>query len=515
MFQLAKQKLVDRRVIAFCCLFLFGELDLVCLAEDSADSLAIASTHLERVKPDAVKDTNELLVSLEQYLGEMNSENSQTKELKLNSAGRPLILEDSKGVVHKSSQIKIGWRKISLKSPKIFRRKVIGPFASFESAQRISLLLKEDGVPNFIARPSDWEIWVSQSTHLPQGLKFKLIEEKFISELTPVLKLGFGEYPLSKKVFIRAPDGLIWRGGIYQGPFLLKPDAYGTWTFIEKIPIEKYLLGVLPHEIGASSPPAALAAQAVLARTWALANSKRFEIDGYHLCSDTQCQVYKNPEKANKAVALAISDTSGKVLKWNGKPINAVYHATNGGISAAGHEAWSMSAVPYLRTFLDGSSRWKKQFSLPIQNDYQVKRLLSARDGAYGNGHRLFRWKRTLTAEQIKYKLNFAENETPISIEVLERGPSGRALALEIKADQETSSVVLRLDAIRKNLNVLPSTLFFVEKVEEGVWEFSGGGFGHGAGLSQAGAIDLALRGWNARKILKYYYPGTTYESFK
>ena len=55
----------------------------------------------------------------------------------------------------------------------------------------------------------------------------------------------------------------------------------------------------------------------------------------------------------------------------------------------------------------------------------------------------------------------------------------------------------------------------YTDGKEEGVWEFSGGGFGHGAGLSQAGAFDLALRGWTARKILKYYYPGTTYESFK
>ena len=252
-----------------------------------------------------------------------------------------------------------------------------------------------------------------------------------------------------------------------------------------------------------------------MARTWALTNSKRFEIDGYHLCSDTQCQVYKNPANANKRVRVAISETSGKVLKWKGTPINAVYHATNGGISAAGHEAWSMKPVPYLRTFLDGSSRWNKQFSLPIQKDLLIKRLLSKRDGAYGNGHRLFRWKRTLSAEKIKYKLGFAENDVPKSIQVLERGPSGRVLSLEIKGNKESSSLVFHLDAIRRNLNVLPSSLFVVQKVEEGVWEFSGGGVGHGAGLSQAGAIDLALRGWTARKILKYYYPGTTYESFK
>ena len=77
--------------------------------------------------------------------------------------------------------------------------------------------------------------------------------------------------------------------------------------------------------------------------------------------------------------------------------------------------------------------------------------------------------------------------------------------------EKESSSLVFRLDAIRRNLNVLPSTLFVVQKVEEGVWEFSGGGFGHGVGLSQAGAIDLAFRGWTTEQILRHYYPSAIY----
>jgi SpoIID/LytB domain protein len=69
--------------------------------------------------------------------------------------------------------------------------------------------------------------------------------------------------------------------------------------------------------------------------------------------------------------------------------------------------------------------------------------------------------------------------------------------------------VVLRRDAIRRSLRQLPSTLFVVEPQGAGRWRFVGGGFGHGAGLSQAGAIDLADRGWSLAAILKHYYPGT------
>ena len=72
--------------------------------------------------------------------------------------------------------------------------------------------------------------------------------------------------------------------------------------------------------------------------------------------------------------------------------------------------------------------------------------------------------------------------------------------------------MVLRLDAIRRTLRRLPSTLFVLQPEAPGVWQFQGGGFGHGVGLSQAGAIDLAGRGWTAQRILQHYYPGTRLE---
>jgi SpoIID/LytB domain protein len=67
--------------------------------------------------------------------------------------------------------------------------------------------------------------------------------------------------------------------------------------------------------------------------------------------------------------------------------------------------------------------------------------------------------------------------------------------------------VVLERDAIRRTYRQLPSTLFVLQATAPGVWRVEGGGFGHGAGLSQAGAIDLAARGWTLEQILNRYYP--------
>jgi SpoIID/LytB domain protein len=80
-------------------------------------------------------------------------------------------------------------------------------------------------------------------------------------------------------------------------------------------------------------------------------------------------------------------------------------------------------------------------------------------------------------------------------------------LALAVEGTE--GRTVLRLDAIRRTLRTLPSTLFVLRPAGEGVWQLQGGGFGHGAGLSQAGAIALARRGWSSGRILQHYYPGT------
>jgi SpoIID/LytB domain protein len=279
------------------------------------------------------------------------------------------------------------------------------------------------------------------------------------------------------------------------------------------VPLERYLEGVVPHEIGAASPMAALQAQTVLARTWALANSHRFSIDGYHLCSDTQCQVYSDPRHAGAAVREAIAATQGKLLSLNNQPISAVYHATNGGVMAAGPEAWAMQPTTYLRAKPDGDEGWSDRHPLPLQQRKAVEALLADRSGAFGQRHPRFRWTRTLSGPALRQALGAAADPlvSPLQLKVLERGASGRVLALQISGSSDAAPVILKLDAIRRTLRTLPSTLFVLEPQGAERWLVVGGGFGHGAGLSQAGAIDLAWRSWPVERILSHYYPGTVY----
>ena len=479
--------------------------------------VTLSHTHVHVAQPQRLSRTNDLiLVGLKSHLGKGTNRSDSATPLKLSSAGRKLVLKDSTGLIHKASEISISWRKVPLKIPQNIYRKVVGPFSSYESANHFAMQMKGQGIPSVIAYPKDWEVWIPGSIQeIPKDIDFQVLKKTIYFQIKPVLKGSHGELLLTGPIRIEAKEGLLWKGGVYGESFLLKPDAYGTWTFIEEVAIDQYLYGVVPHEIGPRAPQNALAVQAVLARTWALANSQRFEVDGYHLCSNTQCQVYKDPQKSSLIIKKAISDTSGKILTWNRSPINAVYHATNGGVIASGQEAWSMKPVPYLRANLDGSKKLHDRFQLPLSNESSLKTFLNDSQDSYGINHYLFRWKRTLNAYQLKAALKSLNPSigVPSSIEVLERGPSGRVLTLKINSDENGSSQVLHLDSIRRTIRKLPSTLFIINKLNAGLWEFIGGGFGHGAGLSQSGAIDLAERGWSPKAILMHYYPGTQYET--
>jgi SpoIID/LytB domain protein len=447
-----------------------------------------------------------LWVALAAHLGPAG-EADQAPPLRLAAATGDLTLVDGSGRRLSRPELVLTWRWEPLAQPLSLRRRVLGPFASYESAEAAARRWQAAGVRPEIARGQDWEVWGPAEAAPPPAQASRLVERRPTRRLGLQLASSEGALALHQPLRIEAPGGLRWKGGVYAGPFRLMGDAYGTWTLVEEVPLERYLEGVVPHEIGAGAPPAALAVQAVLARTWAVRNRLRYQVDGYHLCADTQCQVYQDPRQASAAVRRAIASTRGQVLGAAGQPIHAVYHASNGGVAAGLEEAWDVEAVPYLRAFADGPAPFVARTPLPLAPPV-LGTLLQDGSLAYGADHPLFRWQRRLSAARISAALGgraAAVGEVR-GVRVLERGPSGRVLALEIAGANGTT--VLRRDAIRRTLRELPSTLFLLSATGSGAWRVDGGGFGHGAGLSQAGAIDLGRQGWGVERILSHYYPG-------
>ncbi len=455
------------------------------------------------------------LIGLKQYLGARSENFPEKNNITFTTKTDFLKLNSINGVKHKSKKISLVLKKISLKTPSTVERLIFGPFASYESALKQAERLKEKGYDALVAFPNNWEVWIPVTKILPdKKLNYKLFKKSYESKIVPFLVTEYSQHKLQGPIYISSSEEIRINDINYGKKFYLAQDSYGTWTLIQKIKFDDYLKGVLPHEIGSNSPLEALKAQAVIARTWAIYNSDRFKIDNYHLCITTQCQVYKPPLNEYKNVNKAIKDTSNLIVTYKKKPINSFYHGSNGGISARASESWQIKDYPYLNSMFDGLDSLKKTFKLPIKNEDELNKFLKfADEQAYGNKHSLFRWEKNLTSQAIQNNLLknqlIEEKSDLVDINIIDRGSSGRVIKLEIKLKHLKKPIVLIKDDIRRILSFLPSNLFTINKLNDNLWLFKGGGFGHGVGLSQQGAIEMAESGFTYEQILNHYYQGT------
>ena len=494
-----------QKILILFCFFssFFTDTSFLLKAEESLEII-----------PNRILKQGNFLIGIKQYIGSSNNNSSETNKITFKTDNNFVRLNSSNGVKHKSKVINIIWKKVLLKKPYSVERLVIGPFSSYESAQKVSINLRKEGYQAVVAYPNNWEVWIPFDSKLSKKKYTKVFKKTFQYEITPFLINDFSQQKLEGPISISSPENIKINQNNYGRNFYLVKDSYGTWTLIQKIKYENYLAGVLPHEIGANSPLEALKAQAVIARTWAIYNSDRFSIDKYHLCITTQCQVYKPPKVQNKNIQKAIKDTSDLIITYQDKPINSFYHASNGGISASSSESWKMDDFSYFNPMIDGVKSLKNNYKIPIKNKIELSKFLdNANEKIYGNNHRLFRWKKKISSEAIQNllitkKLLHKQDEL-FELKIIERGPSGRVTKLAIQQNTFKKKVILEKDDIRRILGFLPSNLFIINKLNDNFWLFKGGGFGHGVGLSQSGAIEMAELGFNYEQILKHYYQGT------
>ncbi len=454
------------------------------------------------------------LIGLKQYLGGENDSFSKKKNIIFSTDKGFLNLISSNGIKHKSKQINITWIDVPIKNPKKIERFVFGPFASYESAKKQADKLKDKGFETTVAYPKNWEVWIPFGDDLPVfELKNNIFKKIKNFQITPFLRSEYSVMKLEGPIYIYSQEEIKINGVNFGKNFYLLKDSYGTWTLVQKIEFDNYLAGVLPYEIGPNSPLEALKAQAVIARTWGIFNSDRFNMDKYHLCISTQCQVYKPSKITNKNVQKAIEATSNLILTYGNQPINAFYHGSNGGVSATAGESWQIQDFSYFNSIIDGSKSLNKNFKLPFTSKSDLNNFLDFdKEQFYGSNHSLFRWNKKISNLEIKEKLIQNKliniNNYVVDLNSIERGSSGRVTKLEIQTNKVNESIVLVKDDIRRILNFLPSNLFTINKLSDDLWLLRGGGYGHGVGLSQSGAIEMAKLGFTYKQILNHYYPG-------
>lgn len=290
----------------------------------------------------------------------------------------------------------------------------------------------------------------------------------------------------------------------------------GRLTVINRVNIEHYLYGVVPNEIGSSSDMEALKAQAIAARSYAVRNMNKYINLGFNLTDDTRCQVYKGFDTESGRSNQAVNETSGLVAYYDGQVAQLVYNASSGGATVSAENVWG-SHIPYLidkkDTFSVGSSydNWEYEISKEeIENKLKNKgknigSLLDVKIDSQSKYGYVLSITFKGTSGDATFKGDYIRNmfgNTKIKSQLFtinEENSSGKEKLESFNyLNQFISENISKDAAIDENR----------DRNSKNSYLFRGSGYGHGVGMSQIGAQNMAKAGYNYAEIIDFYYPG-------
>jgi len=289
-----------------------------------------------------------------------------------------------------------------------------------------------------------------------------------------------------RRLTVSAPGKVRINGKNYRGVFDLYPTDKGL-LLVNELPLEEYLVGLINCEISSLWPIEAVKAQAVIARSYAIYQKDARRSALYHLESSVMDQVYAGVDIEDSRALRAVQDTTGEVLTYSGRIIQAFYHSNCGGHTEASRNVWGAD-LPYLQGV---DCRY-------CLNSYSA------------------RWEVTLPKKKIELLLKAASyNAAGLSgIRVGKTFDSGRLE--DVTVSTSNGDLIIAAVVFRKivGYSVIKSTNFSVRMRGEDLI-FTGFGNGHGVGLCQWGSKQRAADGFNYREILSYYYPGVRIDKLK
>ena len=289
---------------------------------------------------------------------------------------------------------------------------------------------------------------------------------------------------------IPARDEKIERMGMLKGDLLINGIHYpgnieiwkgkGGLYLINELPLEEYIRSVVSSEVGVEWDMEALKVQAVISRTYALNQKAQNSNPNYDLTSSVLHQVYKGFSE-NARVSYAVMNTGGEVLTYNGGLIEAFYHSTSGTMTEDAEEVFGRG-YPYLK---------------PVAGRCETSPY--------------WIWERRIPFDEIEKALNISGLK---SIKASAFTSTKRTKTVEVSHSRGAQYV--KATDLRKILGWtrLPSTNFQIT-TDGSTAVFDGKGYGHGVGLCQWSALEMAKSGMNYREILQYFYPGTKLEVYE
>lgn len=294
----------------------------------------------------------------------------------------------------------------------------------------------------------------------------------------------------------------------YRGSFELFSTAEGI-VVVNELLLEEYLYAVVPSEMPASYEMEALKCQAICARSYAYCHMQELSYGEYHAHVDdsTSFQVYGNSAE-QKATIQAVNETAGKKLHYGNQVVKTYYYSTSCGHSTS-VEAWGSS--------LNDTNGYLKGVSISDENKKPYEKSLP-----------WYRWEAVIPQETLSnlISLNTGTQIGEVKeIQITRQGVGGVALQLvvtgtegEVTIDTENKirtalggngyQIKKQDGTVIQSTKLLPSAFFTIAKNGE-EYIIEGGGYGHGIGMSQNGANEMAKAGKTYEEILTFFYPGT------
>jgi stage II sporulation protein D len=241
---------------------------------------------------------------------------------------------------------------------------------------------------------------------------------------------------------------------------------------VQTLPMETYIEGVISSELPKSWPLEVLKAQAIAARTYAVWQKYQKE----HLESSVMDQVYHGPERVHDNARKAVKETAGQILTYDAKPAHTYFHASCGGHTASSAEVFG------------GSEPYLKSVECP-----------------YCRTSPVYRWKLEISRKDLDKKLGVKVSE----LEFIGETESNRVRGVRFKSKPALKDMKGTDFRAKVGYDKLRSTLITKHSLGWRNAEFQGRGHGHGVGMCQWGALEMAKQGKTAEQILEFYYPGT------
>lgn len=330
----------------------------------------------------------------------------------------------------------------------------------------------------------------------------------------------FAEFELATYISNRHSD----KNRTYKGTLDIFRKDDGKLEGVLELPMEQYLYGVVPSEIGVDAPMEAMKAQAVAARseTWISLEDRRYAGERYDICSDVGCQVFTGTYKSHPFTEQAVRETRGVVMYCQGAPVSGFYASCCGGHSENSEDVWPERGY---FSFCRGSFDYSEAADLDhLTVEKDLRQFLTGPTKSYCHPatpgipnwcKKKYRWTRRIEAETLTESISEIKPiGRVVALKPLQRGVSGRVKKLEIAGEKDSLIIELEL-AIRKAFRPMLSSAMFVIDIEGNpkhpdAFILTGGGSGHGVGMCQVGAMGMAGLGKSYEEILQHYYQGVT-----